>query len=104
LVTTEAVCWEWMNAMSVASTRVVAAHGYERVRLDPRIEVIPFSEELSVGALRLFADRSDKDWSLTDCLSFFVMGRRNIQRALTADHHFEQAGFSPVLSDAPPLA
>ena len=80
----------------------IAAIGYERVRLDPQIEVVPFSEELSAGALRLFADRSDKDWSLTDCLSFVIMGSRNIQKALMADHHFERAGFRPVLSNTPP--
>ena len=103
LVTTEAICWEWMNAMSGTTTRRVAAQAYQRVRLDPQIQVVPFSKELSTGALRLFADRSDKDWSLTDCLSFVIMGSRNIQKALTADHHFEQAGFRPVLSDTPPV-
>jgi predicted nucleic acid-binding protein len=102
LVTTEAVCWEWMNAMSGAATLGVAAHGYERIRLDPRIEVVPCSGEMSAEALRLFTDRSDKDWSLTDCLSFVVMGRRNVSDALTADRHFEQAGFRPVLLHTPP--
>lgn len=90
--------------MSSMATRGVAAYGYERVHLDRRIEVIPHSGELNAGALRLYADRSDKDWSLTDCLSFVVMRRRNVQEALTADHHFEQAGFRPVLSDLPPMA
>ena len=102
LVTTEAVCWEWLNAMSNSATRHTAASGYERIRHDSRIEVVAFSEELSAGALRLFTDRSDKDWSLTDCLSFIVMGRRNIREALTADHHFEQAGLRAILSDIPP--
>jgi predicted nucleic acid-binding protein len=95
LVTTEAVCWEWMNAMSGAATRLVAAHGYQRIRLDPRIELVPCKEKMNAGALSLFTDHSDKDWNLTDCLSFVVMGRRNVEEALTADHHFEQAGFRP---------
>lgn len=72
------------------------------IRLDPRIEVVAWSTELSAGALRLFTDRSDKDWSLTDCLSFFVMRRSNVQIVLTPDHHSEQAGFRPVLLHAPP--
>jgi predicted nucleic acid-binding protein len=80
----------------------VAAYGFERISHDPRIEVVPFTHELNEGALRLFTDRSDKEWSLTDCLSFVVMGRRNVQQALTADHHFEQAGFRAVLSETPP--
>ena len=28
LVTTEAICWEWMNAMSGAATRSIAAQAY----------------------------------------------------------------------------
>jgi predicted nucleic acid-binding protein len=99
IVTTEAVCWEWLNAMSGVATRNIAAHAFERVRLDPRIEVVPHGGELTAGAIRLFALRSDKDWSLTDCLSFLVMGQRNIRQALTADSHFEQAGFHAVLSE-----
>jgi hypothetical protein len=54
------------------------------------------------GPSTLFTSRADKDWSLTDCLSFIVMGRRNIRQALTADNHFEQAGFHAVLSRIPP--
>src|SRR5579863_720895 len=102
MVTTEAVCWEWLNAMSDAATRSIAARGYERIRRDARIEVVPHSGELSAGAIRLYTDRSDKDWSVTDCLSFIVMDWRNIRDALTADRHFEQAGLRAVLSDSPP--
>jgi predicted nucleic acid-binding protein len=62
--------------MSGTPTRRAAVQAYHRLRLDPQINVVLFSEELSAGALRLFADRSDKEWSLTDCLSFVVMGKR----------------------------
>jgi predicted nucleic acid-binding protein len=102
IVTTEAVCWEWLNAMSCAATRDIAAHGFERVRHEPRIEVVAHSRESTEEAIRLFTARTDKDWSLTDCLSFIVMGRRNIRQALTADNHFEQAGFDAILSGVPP--
>jgi len=41
--------------------------------------------------------RLDKDWSLTDCTSFIVMQDRNVTDALTADHHFDHAGFNALL-------
>ena len=37
IVTTEAVLWEWLNALSDASTRSVAAEGYRRAHSDARI-------------------------------------------------------------------
>jgi predicted nucleic acid-binding protein len=39
----------------------------------------------------------DKDWPLTDCISFEVMREHGISEALTGDHHFEQAGFKALL-------
>jgi hypothetical protein len=102
LIVTEAVCREWLNAMSGTATRHVAAFGYEQLRREPRVELMPHSTETDTEALRLFTARSDKNWSLTDCLSFVVMERRGIREALTADSHFDQAGFRAILCSAPP--
>jgi len=44
-----------------------------------------------------FRQRRDKGWSLTDCISFLAMQRHGLAEALTADHHFEQAGFNILL-------
>ena len=59
--------------------------------------VVPFDAGLMDRGLALFAERADKDWSLTDCISFVVMQEYGILEALTADHHFEQAGFVALL-------
>ena len=45
----------------------------------------------------MFADRPDKQWSLTDCISFVVMEDRGMQDALSADRDFEEAGFRALL-------
>ncbi len=43
--------------------------------------------------------RLDHSWSFTDCLSFVVMKQLRLREALTKDHHFEEAGFVPLLRD-----
>lgn len=103
IVTTEAVLWEWMNALSDASTRRFAAEGYRRCHGDTRIEVVTFRAELIDAAIRLYEARPDKTWSLTDCLSFVTMQQRQVVEALTTDRHFEQAGLRAMMLDEPPI-
>jgi hypothetical protein len=58
---------------------------------------LPLDSQLLERAMQLMNERQDKDWSLTDCTSFIVMKDRGIHEALTADRHFEQAGFAALL-------
>lgn len=39
----------------------------------------------------------DKDWSFTDCFSFWLMEEYDIGEALSTDDHFRQAGYIPLL-------
>jgi uncharacterized protein len=64
---------------------------------DPSVTVVTVSIELLAEGRALYANRPDKEWSLTDCISFVVMHERGLQEALTADHHFAQAGFVTLL-------
>lgn len=41
-----------------------------------------------------FQRHQDKDYSLTDCISFLVMQKLGIQTAFAFDRHFAQAGFT----------
>ena len=68
---------------------------------DPRTEVVPAAAEWLNAGVDLFTARADQTWSLTDCISFSVMNRRQLTDALTADHHFEQAGFRALLLHPP---
>ena len=63
----------------------------------PWVEVVHIDPSLDEAAWKLFGDRLDKEWSLVDCASFVVMQQRGLTDALTADHHFEQAGFVRLL-------
>ena len=64
---------------------------------DPMAVIIESSSVLWRRGSEFYTRRSDKQWSLTDCISFLVMQDRKIDDALTADHHFEQAGFRALL-------
>ena len=63
----------------------------------PDAKIIPASEELFERGVELFRQRPDKDWPLTDCISFVAMKDVGITEALTGDRHFEQAGFRTLL-------
>jgi predicted nucleic acid-binding protein len=69
---------------------------------DTFVTVVPLSESLYAEAFDLYRNRPDKEWGLVDCLSFVVMAKRGLTDALTADEHFEQAGFRALLRHDPP--
>jgi uncharacterized protein len=60
--------------------------------------IVPPTQTLFEQGIAYYAARADKDWSLTDCISFIVMAEQQITEALTGDHHFEQAGFRALLT------
>jgi predicted nucleic acid-binding protein len=70
----------------------------EELDRDADTTVIPASQELFDKGVELYDARPDKQWSLTDCISFVLMEQRGITEALTADRHFEQAGFVALLA------
>ena len=96
LVTTEWVLVELADALSAPEARSTVAAFLEAVRADPLFDVVGYDPDVYQAGFDLFADRPDKAWSLTDCISFGVMTERELSDALTADHHFEQAGFRAV--------
>lgn len=92
LVTTDAILLEACNGLAKYN-RTGAAQFARACYADPRFEVIPVDRRLMSSALRQYEGVSDKDWGLTDCLSFVVMREQELQLAATRDHHFRQAGF-----------
>jgi predicted nucleic acid-binding protein len=49
----------------------------------------------------LYNQADAMQWGLTDCISFVVMRDQNLTDALTADRHFTQAGFVPLMLGKP---
>lgn len=97
----EYVLWETVNFFSKPVNRPKVHALLEHIRTSGSYEVIPAAPDLFEAGLRLHDQRRDKEWSLTDCISFVVMERRGLTRALTHDHHFEQAGFEALLRRDP---
>lgn len=97
MVTTRTVMLEIGNALSKQHYRQAAVELLGSLEADPNVEIIPLSEELYARAFHLYCTRSDKEWGLTDCVSFTVMQDHKITEALTTDEHFQQAGFQTLL-------
>lgn len=68
-----------------------------RLCQEDRYRIAPLSASLMKQGLELYHARPDKDWGLTDCLSFVLMRQEGITESLTADIHFQQAGFKALL-------
>ncbi len=93
VITTEFILLETANFCLEGNRRSVYLDLVSDLRSAPETEIIPASSEWFQRGLNLFSARPDKNWSLTDCISFAVMQDRGVTDALTADHNFEQAGF-----------
>ncbi len=99
LVTTRAVLLEIGSALARQRFRSAAIALLDALEHDPSVEIVPLSESLFARAFQLYRARPDKEWGLTDCVSFMVMRDRGLTEALTTDEHFRQAGFRALLLD-----
>lgn len=97
LLTTRAVVLEIGNALAKQRYREAAIDLLNSLEADPDVEIVPISEVLYKRAFQLYRKRMDKEWGLTDCISFVIMQDQGLIEALTADEHFKQAGFKALL-------
>lgn len=96
LVTTTFVLHELIALLVSRSHRHAAEQAGEFIRSSPTIRLVHPSADEEERAWRLFLERPDKGYSLTDCLSFVVMRRLRVNTALATDAHFAQEGFRIV--------
>jgi hypothetical protein len=98
VITTSWVLTELADALSRLSTRASFARMLNCLRSDPLTHIVAASQTLFEQGVELYISRFDKEWSLTDCISFIVMREYGLLEALTGDRHFEQAGFKALLA------
>lgn len=95
--------FHWGILLEIADGYARASRRAKGLQLLARFEgeqgyrLCPITESLFQEALTLYRSRPDKEWGLTDCVSFMLMKQEDITEALTADVHFRQAGFAALL-------
>jgi uncharacterized protein len=96
LLVTDSILLEVGNALA-QHFRPEAVAIIEQFLNASEIEIVYTTPEMFAAAFARYKKYTDKTWGLVDCISFEVMESRGIKQALTADRHFEQAGFIPLM-------
>jgi predicted nucleic acid-binding protein len=99
LVTTENVLIELANFFAEYGEVMRRKVGItiRAVLSDEQVEVVAETHQSFLDGLTLYESRSDKAYSLTDCIAMNVMRKRAITDVLTHDIHFTQEGFHVLL-------
>ena len=98
-VTTDEVLTEFLTALSRGGSRL-RTEAVIRVREAlgaSDIRVVPQSRQSFTDGLARYESRSDKAYSLPDCISMNIMKAEGITEILTSDHNFEQEGFTILM-------
>jgi predicted nucleic acid-binding protein len=97
LVTTDWVFAETGNGLARRALRPQFVKAVEVFLRSSTGRMVRIDPPLFTAALELYRQAADKTWGLVDCAGFAVMRNESILEALTADRHFQQAGFRCLL-------
>ncbi|MSU79644.1 MAG: PIN domain-containing protein [Gemmataceae bacterium] len=97
LLTTDWIVMELADALASPPNRQKFVRLFRILQQQKELTIVPASRTLLDEGLDFYERPADKEWSLTDCISFTVMKKEGIAEALTGDRHFEQAGFVALL-------
>ncbi len=98
LITTSYVLAEFVPLAQVRGFPRAQNLEFTRRILDSaEIEIVWDDETLHRQAVVHLRERTDKNYSLCDAVSFVVMRERGISESLTTDKHFRQEGFVRLL-------
>lgn len=98
LVTTDYVLDETVTLLKARNEVRLASDLFDRVFQSSACRVLWTDEERFAEVRAFFLKHADQAWSFTDCVSFCVMKALRLTEALTADQHFQQAGFVVLLA------
>ena len=98
LVTTAWIMTELADGLAKTPNRGLFSTILAETEQEASNILVPASNDLFRQGIERYEQRPDESWSLTDCISFVVMEEHGLSEALTADRHFEQAGFVPLLA------
>jgi predicted nucleic acid-binding protein len=101
VLSTDAILTEVANTFSKVAWRPLARSiiaAMQESATGGAATIVHIDSNLWQRGWQLFVERPDKEWSLTDCISFVVMQDYGVKRVFTSDHHFTQAGFTRLLS------
>lgn len=99
LYTSTWVLTEVADAMATPGRRERFQPFLQFLRTNSLVTIVSAEQSLFERGVSLCNQRSDKSWSLTDCISFVIMQDHGLKDALTGDHHFEQAGFNMLMKN-----
>ncbi|MBI3407605.1 MAG: type II toxin-antitoxin system VapC family toxin [Planctomycetes bacterium] len=97
-LTTAWILLELANHLAKTPNRPLFLSLEEDLRKNSRVRILPPTQDDLERGLGLYRRRPDKDWSLTDCISFVAMKEAGLTEALATDGDFTQAGFTVLLT------
>jgi len=96
-LTTEYVVDETITLLLMRHSHAAAVDFLDTIERSESLRLEWIGPERFHNSGTLFRKHADKEWSFTDCVSFAIMRELLIRDAFTTDHHFKQAGFSPLM-------
>jgi len=96
LVTTSYIFDEIVTFFNSRGHHAKAVEIGNRLLNSSSIRLVHVEEDLFQEGWSYFQSHKDKEYSLTDCISFLVMEEFRIDTAFAFDKHFVQAGFKKL--------
>ncbi len=97
LITTDYILDESITLLKARGMSGIVPRLFDLMERSEHLVVEWIAEDRFFAARDFLLKHNDHDYSFTDCTSFVVMQELRIEDALTADRHFQEAGFRALL-------